>query len=476
MKLHQSQPAGMMLAMLVASAAFAATPPGRETPPLASTSSVGRALQVNPQSGDDAQDGVAKPVRTIARAVKLAQPGDTIHLTPGTYFESADLTNKHGLPDQPITLDGHGAVLDGSEPVRAEDWEALGHGLFRKVKLLPRIDDAIIARWFFLWSGAMNRMGRLSKGPSAPLKKPEELQANEWTYVQTEEAFYLRLPEGQSLDDAKIRYPARSSAVAEGSQGSHLVVRNVTGTHVYNDGYNIHGAQRHLVFENIAAIECGDDGFSAHEDVDCQIDGFVSIGNSTGLCDTGTSQTHYKNVFIKDCLSYDVFFIGLAHSMENALVESSAVRAFSLDGSRLTGDDICTLTLRNVLIRRVGGGPQEMRIGTRSRLHAEGCTFLGLNVTMTTGGEAWLQRCLLGGEPKPSLLLWPNTIWRGENNLFDLASLRVDKTSFSAKTFADFQKLTAGDRDSKWETFAAPPAGLGADEAALQKLRPAATR
>jgi len=99
----------------------------------------GRALHVNPTTGDDAQDGVAKPVKSIARAVKLAQPGDTIHLTPGVYFESADLTKKHGLPGRPITLDGHGAVLDGSEPLRASDWEALRKGLFRKVKLISAL-------------------------------------------------------------------------------------------------------------------------------------------------------------------------------------------------------------------------------------------------------------------------------------------------------------------------------------------------
>jgi len=75
-------------------------------------------LRVDPATGDDANDGHTKPVKTIARAVKLAQPGETVHLAPGTYDESADLTNKHG-----ITLDGHGAVLDGSEPVTSKEWE-----------------------------------------------------------------------------------------------------------------------------------------------------------------------------------------------------------------------------------------------------------------------------------------------------------------------------------------------------------------
>ncbi len=446
---------------LAAALLFGSTPIG----------SAADSLRVDPATGDDARDGRTEPVKTIARAVKLAQPGDTIHLAPGTYYESADLTNKHGLPGQPITLDGHGAVLDGSEPVRAADWESLGGGLFRKVKLIPRMDPAIIGRWFFVWNGKMNRMGRCSKGPSAPLKKPDELQPDEWTYAEAEDAFYIRLPENQGLDAANIRYPKRSSAVVESGSGSHLTVRNVTGTHVYNDGYNIHGAQRNTVFENIAAIECGDDGFSAHEDADCRIDGFVSIGNATGLCDTGTSQTHYRNVFIKDCVGFDLYFIGLAHSVENALIESSAARAFWLDGARLTDGQVCQLTLKNVLLRRVGGGPQEMRIGAGGRFHAERCTFLGLNITMTPNGEIALRHCLIGGEPKPHVIVWPNTIWRGEANRYDFGSLRLDKTSYTAATFADFQKLTASDIGSRWEAFTDAPPDAGADEPSLSRLR-----
>ena len=65
---------------------------------------------------------------------------------------------------------------------------------------LLRLDDAVISRWFFLWDGKMNHMGRTSKGKSAPLKKPAELQAGEWTYVKDEDAFYLRLAPGQALD------------------------------------------------------------------------------------------------------------------------------------------------------------------------------------------------------------------------------------------------------------------------------------
>ena len=450
----------LFLAIALHTFALAAdsTPPGRD-------------LRVDPKLGSDANDGVAAPVRTIARGIRLAQPGDTVHLATARYFESADLTNKNGEAGRPITLDGHGAVLDGSEPVRAADWEARGDGLFRKVKLLPRTDDAIVGRWFFLWDGKMNHMGRTSKGKSAPLKKPAELQPGEWTYVQDEDAFYLRVAvgPGQGLDAADIRYPARSSGVIESGKGSHLVVRNVIATHVYNDGYNIHGAQRDMVFENIAAIECGDDGFSAHEDGECRIDGFVSIGNSTGMCDTVSSVTHYRNVFIRDCLGYDVYFISDSpHSIENGIVESSAARAF--DAGQLTDRPQlgpCSVVLKNVHFRRTGG-PQEIRVSRNAKLSAERCTFTGLNVQVTPGGEIFARQCVFGGEPKPDILLHANTLWRGSGNVLDVKSLRMDKMTFTETTFAAFQKLT-GDETSRWGA-AKDANDVGADDAALKPL------
>jgi hypothetical protein len=284
-------------------------------------------------------------------------------------------------------------VLDGSEPVHAADWEALGNGLYRKVKLMPRMEDkgnreAVIMRWFFLWNGEMNHMGRTSKGPKPPLKRPADLQIDEWTYVTEEDAFYIRIAPEKNLDAAHIRYPARSSGVIESGGGQHLIVRNTISTHVYNDGYNIHGSERDCVFEHIASIECGDDGFSAHEDAECRIDGFVSIGNSTGLCDTVSSSTHYKNLFIKGCLGFDVFFIGDSpHSIENGLVISSAATACGISQQSFrTPLSPCTVLFKNVLFQRVGD-PQEIRLGHDAKLAAEHCTFTNLKIKLNSGGK-----------------------------------------------------------------------------------------
>lgn len=433
-------------------------------------------IHVDPAQGDDANDGVSKPVKTIKRGIGLAKPGDTVHLAAALYHESADLHGKKGEPGKPITLDGHGAVLDGSEPVRAADWEALGNGLFRKVKLMPHMENAgtqgaVIMRWFFLWDGRMNHMGRTSKGPSAPLKKPAELLPGEWTYVKEEDAFYLRLPPGQDLDAAKIRAPIRDAGVIESGGAQHVVVRNVICTHVYNDGFNIHGSERDCVFENIAAIECGDDGFSAHEDAECRIDGFVSIGNSTGLCDTVSSVTHYRNLFIKDCLGYDVFFIGDSpHSIENGLVISSAHNAVSVGRhTDRTQKGPSAVTLKNVRVQRVGG-PQEVRVSRDAKLTAQQCTLSGLNVQLSVGGEMDAEKCIINGEPKPEIILAQNTLWLCEDNIYDVASVKLDKTTFTEKTFKDFQHLTGGDKTSHWGAATTEMKDIGADEAAMKKL------
>lgn len=350
---------------------------------------------------------VGRDVATIAEAIKKAGPGDTIHLEPKVYRDAAVFNAKKGQLGRPIVLDGHGATLEGADPVNPEQWREVSPGLFAADNLVQRLDDAILQRWFFRIGGKMVHMGRTSKGKSAAFKKTAELVAGEWTFerdisretaesAQRRGTFFIRLEAGQSLEKAEVEVPVRSAGVQLSGDNAHLVVRNLTATHPYNDGFNIHGDCRDVFFENIRAIECGDDGISAHESAQYRVEGFVSIGNSTGICDTGTSETSYEWVLIRDCLGHDLFFPATGrYVVRNAVVDSSAQQALSVSKSG-SGDE-CRVHLENVWIRRKGEliGAQ---IGVNAMCQAQNCTFDGLEFRGL--GRQTFANCLVNGESR----------------------------------------------------------------------------
>ncbi len=336
---------------------------------------------------------VGKEAPTIHAAIKAAQPGDTIHLEPKVYRDYAGFYLKKGEQGKPITLDGHGATLEGSDPIDPAKWREVSPGLFANDDLLPGLSDAAIGRWFFLFDGKMQLMGRTSKGRSAALKKPEELQAGEWTFVKDASrekppskaiygTFYLKLAAGQSLAEAKVFAPMRSAGVQFGGDNAHLVIKNLTATHPYNDGFNIHGDCRDVVFENIRAIECGDDGISAHESAQYRVDGFISIGNSTGICDTGTAQTSYNRVFIADCIGFDLYFLDNGrYKLTNAVIFSKAQNPFTVTSRE---DQHCELEMDNVLFRRLVE-PRKALIAKTTLVRAKRLTLE--NITFDARGE-----------------------------------------------------------------------------------------
>lgn len=351
---------------------------------------------------------VGKDAPTIAHAIKAAQPGDSIHLEPKIYRDYAGFYGKKGEPGKPITLDGHGATLEGSDPLDPAQWKEVSPGLFAADNLLPSLNDALIGRWFFLFDGRMQLMNRTSKGRSAPFKKPGELQPGEWTFVkdparekppskQIYGTFFVRLAPGAKLADAGIFVPVRSAGVQFSGDNAHLVIKNLTATHPYNDGFNIHGDCRDCVFENIRAIECGDDGISAHESAQYRVDGLVSIGNSTGITDTGTAQTSYRNIYLARNIGFDLYFLDEGrYSITNAMVLSSAQNPLTITG-RATGD--CRMKMDNVFIRRLTG-PRTGQVALHATLEARNCTFENLDIQVA--GTATWTNCLIDGKATPA--------------------------------------------------------------------------
>ena len=195
-------------------------------------------------------------MRSLAKAVSMLKPGDTLHLavTSQPYRETLRLGDDFGGVDgKPILIEGHGATITGSDPLRLDGWVEAGEsGLYKSSKFLSELeeftDEAKLMRVFFLFDGVMQNMGRSSKGNHSRLKAPAALQPGEWTYSESEKTFYIKV--NGKLADAKIEAPYRRNGVGIRSPKiamTHVVIKDLIVCHVLNDGWNLHGTTQKVL-------------------------------------------------------------------------------------------------------------------------------------------------------------------------------------------------------------------------------------
>lgn len=369
-----------------------------------------RDIYVNNKTGNDTNSGLLanQAFRTIVKATSQIKPGDVLHIanTGLLYKEYLFFPNTIGTPEAPITVEGNGAVLSGSERLNIDDWEKAGPGLYKNSKLYPgrRFNMDVVNRYFFLFDGKMNRMGRALKGQNIPFKQPAALNNNEWTFVEDEKTFYLKIDPAKNLADLSIEHPVRATGVQISGNTSYVTIRNITSTNYYNDGFGITGTPNHVRFENIQALYCGDDGISAHAASQYDVDGFISIGNGTGLCDTGNSRNTYNRVFIKDCVGVDLYYLNekpdgpATYTIRNSVVICHAARPVVLLTEKPNAE--LSVTMDNVLFVGKKEGDISVRVNGNTDWIAKNCTFIGLNL-MLKGRTVRLEDSVVRG-PKSS--------------------------------------------------------------------------
>ena len=414
-----------------------------------------RDLYVNPDQGADNADGLAPvriapggpgPFKSIAHAIELARAGDTVHLAPTNhpYHATLDLHSRAGAPGQPIIFDGHGATLTGCDPLRPAEWVAAGPGLFRSDSLYATLkgQDSVIDRVYFRFNDAMQHMGRTSKGTKAPFKRPEDLQPGEWTFIAGTNAFYVRIAPGQTLADARIEIPYRLNGVAiHGKGNAHLVIRNLTTTHFLNDGYNIHNECLDVRFENIRAYENGDDGFSAHEATETEVDGFVSIGNSTGVCNINQAVCKLSNLYLGGNYGYEFFSCeATVFELRNAIIDASTAETPVVIRGHPKTAKISRVTMDNVLVQYAGPTHKRFEVAANGVLEATRLTSVGL--PWLVDGTATVAASVIRGSPEAGLECTTGAVWRANNNVYDLARIRIGGKRFSPDEFLAYSQAT----------------------------------
>ncbi|MBQ9338089.1 MAG: right-handed parallel beta-helix repeat-containing protein [Lentisphaeria bacterium] len=286
------------------------------------------------QNGDGSR---GKPFRTFQ--LKQLKPGDRLTVLPSAVPIRRNLYLKdvQGTADRPIVIDGGMNVFCGTAPLDRSKWESRGNGRF--VCRRPYLSN-LVNRYFMVIGGRIVRMGRYNKGGPIPFRAPDSLRPGEWTAVRISRdskdkrkgtyEFHLQL-DPETADPAQAGaeepQPERISGVMVFGGCRHVVIRNFIVRHFLNDGCNIHQHNENVKFENIAAVECGDDGISAHEDSTLEVENFVSLGNSTGICHINRAVSVHRNVYAEGNLGYDLLFTQqTVNTFENLFIRMSSAR------------------------------------------------------------------------------------------------------------------------------------------------------
>ena len=244
---------------------------------LVTAPAAGRDIHVDNLSGDDSSTGHylqnlrdrSGPVRTIAKALRLARGGDRIVLakTEQPYRESISLVgSRHsGFLDQPFVIEGSGAILDGSAPVPPEAWE---HYLGAVFRFRPRrtghqqlfIDDRPVVR--------------VAADPLA--KEPPKLEPLEWCLYGGQVFFCVepgKLPRDYSLTCA-YRQTGITLFHVRG-----VAIANLTVQGFQIDGISAYNSAREVHIEGVTSRGNGRSGITVGGASQVEIDACV-VGNN----------------------------------------------------------------------------------------------------------------------------------------------------------------------------------------------------
>jgi len=237
----------------------------------------GRDIHVDNLAGDDSFTGHylqytpdrSGPVRTIAKALRLARSGDRIVLakTDQPYREGISLVgSRHsGLLDRPFAIEGSGAILDGSAPVPPDAWEHYRGAVFRFHP--PRtghqqlfIDDRPAVR----------------VPVSRPAEAPPKLEPLEWCLHEGQ--IYFRVAADKLPKDYRLTYAQQQTGITL-FHVRRVAIANLTVQGFRVDGINAYNSAREVYLTGVTARGNGHSGITVGGASQVEIDGCV-VGNN----------------------------------------------------------------------------------------------------------------------------------------------------------------------------------------------------
>ncbi len=230
------------------------------------------------------QGDTTSPVRTIAKALRLARAGDRIVLakTNEPYRECIALVGtRHSGAARllPFILEGNGATLDGSAPIPADGWTFFRDNIFR---FRPK---TLIQPVLFLNGRAIPRLP-LSHG----IAYPPRLKPLQWCSI--EGAIYFAVEPARLPPDYKLSYAELPTGITL-YQVDQVVIRNLRIRGFQADGVAAAVGARNVVLDNVTCTANGQSGVCVQGGAQVEIESCKLAGNGQEqLLTLSNSETH----------------------------------------------------------------------------------------------------------------------------------------------------------------------------------------
>jgi len=260
---------------------------------LLATQAPGREIYVNNVAGNDVfngleprnEGGTAGPVRTLAKALRLSERSDHIILenTGQPYRESVSLVgSRHsGLPKEPLVIEGHGAVLDGTAPVPTGHWKFYRDNIFsfRPPRMGPQ--------QLFLNGRPAARLLASDKAEVLP-----DMDPGQWCSHRG--YFYFAVGGGKLPDDCNLTYASLPTGITL-YQVEHVRIENLKVQGFQLDGIHLH-AGRHVVLHKVTVQGNGNSGITVGGASQLELDSSTVDRNGVAqLITMPYSETHVYN-------------------------------------------------------------------------------------------------------------------------------------------------------------------------------------
>lgn len=266
-----------------------------------------RTLRVDQRGGAD--------YTSLAAAAADCRPGDTISLVPGSgpYREPLEITAS-GRVDAPIVVEGNGELVTGFEPLTA----------FRRDGEAYVCDIPVEYPYVLTYRGERLRQDAVTG------------QFTDYAVLSADRQSISLLP-GVSPEGWEV---SSRVYVVKIWNVSHHVYRNLRASGAQNDAFNLHGTGKNLVFENIEGFHCLDEGFSAHDDIRCEIRKGSFHGNDNGIVNIARSFMEASDIEIFDNLGWGLYLLECEAVLDHVTVRDNGLAQILLADSSVTWTNI----------------------------------------------------------------------------------------------------------------------------------------